>query len=58
MSILHLFRTGGKDLATYPLNNHIKDKEIVLDSKDKVFMWVIKTIVRNMIESPIMNFYI
>ena len=32
------------------LNNQMKDQEIVLDSKDKVFMWVIWMIVCNKLD--------
>ena len=35
---MHFFRTPGNNLMAAALNNHMKDKEVVLDSKDKVFM--------------------
>ena len=38
INIVFFFRTTGNSLMAAALNNHLKDKEIVLDSKDKVFM--------------------
>ena len=36
--ITFFYRTSGDNLMAAALNNQMKDQEIVLDSKDKVFM--------------------
>ena len=38
MHIMYFFRTPEDSLFAAALNNQMKDQEIVLDSKDKVFM--------------------